>query len=375
MTKPIRVLQVLPSLNRGGAETVVMDWFRQIDGAQVVFDFVVTNPADNYHYEAEAVALGARIIRAPLFHIKRIPSLVAWWHRNLREHPEWQVMHGHDALTTSIYLSVGRSMRRQTIAHSHSSGGDSGIDGVVRRIMRRPLRNVAGIRMACSEPAAVWMYGRRASIRIVNNGIDTERFAFNEGRGNRTRNALGLEDAFVVGHVGRLVEVKNHAKVLHVFAELLNAEPSARLLLVGNGVLRGRIESRINELGIADKVVLTGAREDVPDLLAAMDVMVLPSLYEGFPVTVVEAQASGLPCVVSDAVTREIGLTDLVRFISLDEPDDVWAKAVIDAALTGERVSRTDELRAAGYDSAQVAHEMQQLYLGLAELQAAKARR
>ena len=167
--------------------------------------------------------------------------------------------------------------------------------------------------------------------------------------------------------MGRFHHQKNHTRLLRIFKRVLEREPEARLLLVGDGPLRGELEGEIASLGLDEAVVLAGVREDVPDLLAAMDVFLLPSHFEGLPVVVVEAQASGLPCVVSGAVTDEVALTDLVRFVSLDEPDTVWADAVLAAATVGPRRSRVQELRDAGYDSAQVAREMQELYLELAE--------
>lgn len=371
MAEPIRVLQVMAQLDRGGAETVIMDWLRRIDRDQVVFDFVVNDDIAEYAYEREALDLGCRIIRAPRFKLWNLLPYVVWWYRCLRRHEEWQIVHAHHTVPAFAYLSIARLMGRVTIAHSHSTGehGTSGygrVDRWVKEVLRRPLRRVSQYHMTCSELAAEWMFGHEVNVRLVPNGIQSERFGYSPKQRIAVRCELGLSDEFVVGHIGRLVEEKNHSKLLGVFGQVLARDPSTRLVLVGDGHLRGRIELEIAKLGLARQVHLVGVRQDIPDLLAAMDVFLLPSHREGLPVTLVEAQASGLPCVVSDAVTEEVALTDLVRFVSLAEPDEVWADAILAARTDDTRHSRIDELRAAGYDSAQVAQEMQELYLQLA---------
>lgn len=369
MSEPLRVLQVVHNLDRGGIETLVMDWLRRIDRTKVTFDFVLTygNSKNVAAYENEARALGARIFWAPVFSLRKPFRVVSWWNRRLSEHPEWSVVHAHDPTYAFMFLGLARAKGRMALAHSHTTRDSQGRDEVIRTILRRPLRHIVNVRLACSKPAKEWMFGRRLSASIVHNGVDLERFRFSKAARERCRSDLGLDDAIVIGHVGRFTAAKNHSRLLHVFAQVLEAEPAARLLLVGNGRLRAEIEKQIVSLGVERQVSLVGVRDDIPDLLSAMDVFLLPSSYEGLPVVVVEAQAAGLPCVISDVVTGEVALTDLVRSVSLDESDAVWADAVLAAASTERRYSRTDELRAAGYDSAQVAKEMQDLYLGLAK--------
>lgn len=370
VSEPIRVLQVMASLDRGGAEAVVMDWLRRIDRERVVFDFVVNDDKEMYDFEGEAAALGCNVIRAPRFKVRNAFTYALWWRRRLLRHPEWQIVHAHHTVPAFIYLALASAMGKVTIAHSHIAGRDRSLAGMTRVTLRWPLRHVAQVRLACSRLAGDWMFGGRVATRVIHNGVELDRFAFDPDERRRLRQELGLMDAFVIGHVGRFSRQKNHVRILRIFAEALAREPKARLLLVGDGGLRPQIEQDISSLGLEDHVILAGVRDDIPRLLSAMDVLLFPSHYEGLPVTVVEAQASGLPCVVSDTVTDEIALTDLVRFVSLDEPDEAWADTVLQMAAIPWRRSRIDELRDAGYDSAQVAQEIQDLYLELAEAHA-----
>lgn len=376
MGEEMRVLQVLASLDRGGAESVVMDWLRRIDRERVMFDIVVNDDKDSYAFEEEARALGCNIIRAPRFKLWNALPYALWWYRCLARHSEWQIVHAHHTVPAFSYLAIARGMDKVTIAHSHTAGRDRSLAGVARDMLTWPLRHVAQLHLACSKLAADWMFGGRTATRVLFNGVELDRFAFDDARRLRVRQEFGLSDALVVGHVGRFNLPKNHLRLLRIFAEVVSRDPRARLILVGDGVLRPQIEADIASLGLEGRVVMAGVRPDVPAMLSAMDVLLFPSHYEGLPVTVVEAQASGLPCVVSDAVTTEVGLTNLVRFFPLDESDDTWADATLQMATTAGRKSRIDELRTAGYDAATVAEEIQKLYLELDDTRpAGKGRR
>lgn len=362
MTEPIRVLQVMASLDRGGAETVVMDWLRRIDRTKVTFDFVV-NEGGPYAFEEEAIGLGSRIVRAPVFQGWNALGYATWWRNLLTKHPEWQIVHAHHTTPAFIFLAVARRLGRRTIAHSHTGGRDASLKGAARTALSWPLRFVAQTHLACSTLAGTWMFGRRTPARVIPNGITAERFAYSLANRERTRRELGLQDALVVGHVGSFSKPKNHARLLRVFSALVKREQRARLLLVGDGGLRDQIEQDIRSFDLEDKVLLVGVRRDIPELLSAMDVLLFPSHYEGLPVAVVEAQATGLPCVVSDSVTPEVALTDLVSFLSLGQSDNVWAQEVAETSTRlVARSSRTQEIRSAGYGAAEVAEEITDLY-------------
>lgn len=372
--RPIRVLQVMATLDRGGAETVVIDWLRHIDRSRTTFDFIVNNDGGPYVFEEEALRLGARIIRAPRFKLWNLVPYTGWWYQCLRTHTEWRVLHAHHTVPAFAYVSVARLLGRSTIVHSHTSGHPGRIGRWLRSALTRPLSRIAHIRLACSRVAAQWMFGKRARTSLVPNGVELERFQYCPDERIKIRGELGLDAEFVIGHVGRFTEPKNHIRLLRIFAALLLVEPKAHLVLVGDGELRSHIQREIQSLGLDANVTLAGTRADVPAVLCALDVLLFPSRYEGLPLSIVEAQASGLPCIVSDAVTDEVGLTDLVRFVSLGSADSVWVDALLKANRT-PRESRVEELRAAGYDSSQVAQGMMHLYLRLADNDFAKARR
>jgi len=203
---------------------------------------------------------------------------------------------------------------------------------------------------------------RGAPYRVLNNAIDANNYAFDLGQRRQIRESLGIpEGTFVVGHVGRFHPQKNHTFLLDVFREL-QKKTNAVLLLVGNGDLRSDMEKKAAELHIADRVIFTGVRNDVPYLMQAMDCFVFPSLYEGLPVTMIEAQASGLPCVVSNAVPMECDVTGLVTYVSLKEETSVWAECVMKQASV-PRCDKVEQIICEGYDIAANSLWLQNYYL------------
>lgn len=359
-----RVLQSLASLNRGGAEAVVMDWTRRIGEGDLQFDFVV-NEGGRYEHEDELEALGARIFRAPVFRGWNFPRYVGWWVQTLRMHPEWRIVHAHHTLPAAIYVPIARALGRETVVHSHTAGRDRGLKGFARWVARLPLRRLRTERLACSELAARWMFGSRASV-VLPNGIDTTAFQFSEEARDRARRDLLAGDELLIGHIGRFSHEKNHRRILEIFGELLGIEPNARLILVGDGLMRAEIECLSTSMGLENRVVFLGTRDDIPDLLAAMDVFLMPSRYEGLPVAVVEAQASGLPCIVSTAVTEEVGLTESICFLPLGADNAVWTRAISEFK-SHVREGASEIVLEAGYDSEDVARRIQDLYKGMLE--------
>ena len=198
----------------------------------------------------------------------------------------------------------------------------------------------------------------------MNNAIDTQRYIFDSDTRERMRKEMELEDSFVIGHIGRFNYQKNHEFLIDIFNEISKKEPKARLLLVGDGNLRPEIESKITRFGISDKVIMTGVRSDVPDLLQAMDCFVFPSHYEGLPVTVVESQAAGLKCFISEAVTREVDITGRCEFLHIDNPKG-WADKILSCNL--KKVDTYEQIKAAGYDINTTAKQLQKFYLQKSE--------
>lgn len=331
----IKVLHVLYSMNRGGIETFIMNVFRNIDRTKVSFDFLL-GTENECDYNKEILALGGNIHYIPdcrngLF--KNIKML----NRFYKEHPEYKIIHLHaSALLNIVPLVVAKKHNIPVrIIHSHSTS-----------VCGNPLRNLLHIfnklwltyyathYLACSKLAGEWMFSskyKKTPYQIINNGIDIDNFKFDPDKRNELRKHLCINDKFVVGHVGSFSKAKNHSFLLDIFSNIKEKSDDAILLLVGDGNLRKNIEDKIRKLGLSDSVILTGKRTDIAELMCAMDVFVFPSLHEGLPVTLVEAQASNLIIFASDAITDEIYLTANIKMLPLTLSSEKWAKKIIAA--------------------------------------------
>lgn len=361
MDQPIRILHVVTYMGRGGLETMIMNYYRRIDRTKVQFDFLAHRDfrAD---YDDEIELLGGKI-----YHL---PRLIPWsrnYHQALdtffKEHPEYRIVHVHqDCLSAVILKAAKRHGVPTRIAHSHTSSQDKNLKYLIKLFYRCQIPQHATELFACGKDAGDWMFGG-ASYRVVNNAIDTKLYAYNSEKRSWMRKELSIaEDALVIGHVGRFNAVKNHTFLLDIFANVKEREQKAMLLLVGDGDLREEMELKAEKLGLTDCVIFTGIRSDVPDLMQAMDSFVFPSLYEGLPLTLIEAQASGLPCLVSDGVPMECDKTGLVTQILLQEDAASWAKQILKCAST-PRSNTSDELSCTGYDIVANAQWLQDYYL------------
>lgn len=361
---PIRILHVIGILNRGGAETMIMNLYRNIDRCKIQFDFV-QNEGPEAVFEKEINLLGGRIYRCPRYRGKNHFAYIKWWNDFFQEHQgEYPVVHGHIGSTASIYLSIAKKYGAYAITHSHSAGEGS----AAYRILSYPTRYIAERFFACSVDAAKNRYGIRVSedkskCRILNNAVDTKRFSFSSVIRHEIRSQFKIaRNALVIGHVGRFAPVKNHLFLLDVFEQIHRYVPDAVLLLVGDGELRTQIEAEILRKQLNENVVLTGVRNDVSNCYQAMDVLVFPSLFEGVPVSLVEAQAAGLPCCVSAGVPRDAAITELVQFKSLNESAEQWAQWVLERAKI-PRKDMSEEMKKAGYDISETAQWLQEFYL------------
>lgn len=341
-----------------------MTWYRALDRQTIQFDFVVNERAATYAHEREIEERGGRVFRLPRYRLLNHRKYAKEWSVLLKAHPEWRVIHAHHTAPAAIYLRIAKSLDRYTIAHSHTAGTDGSIRGLLKIISRWPLRYTADSTLACSRDAAKWMFGVRSdSTYILPNAIDTSLFSFDDNRRIRIRDEFGLQNAFVVGQVGRFESVKNHRFTLELMRSLRALCSESILLLVGDGSLRSETERLAKELGISEAVRFVGSRSDVPALLDAMDVLVLPSLYEGLPVSVLEGQASGLPCYVADTVSREVAVSDLCTFLALKAGPEEWAHQIVSRPGPIDRRSASAVLEACGLDVADQVRSLEQLYL------------
>jgi len=360
MGQPVRILHILGNTQLGGAESRIMDLYRHMDRSVVQFDFVVHSKEEGYFNE-EIRKLGGRIFRVPRFRVLNYFSYCRAWKKLLQEHrdadgrSEFHMIQGHMTSTAAIYLPIARKCGIETtIAHARSAGVDKGLKGILTRFLRCNLSKKADYLFTCSELAGISVFGKKAveqgRTRFLPNAIDCQKFAPDPLVREKIRRELGIENCYVIGHVGRFHYAKNHEYLLRVFAELLKRKTRDYVLLLlgeGSGMEDIRILSR--ELGIGDKVYFLGNKSNVNDYYQAMDYFVYPSRFEGMPGTIVEAQTAGLRCLMSDTICKEVIATELVTTRSIREDPGLWADE-IEQHLQYQRSSRVDEMKELGFD-------------------------
>ena len=359
-----RILIVNTTMDRGGAETLIMNLYRSLDRNRFQFDFVLHC---NYKsaYEDEILSLGGRIYRLPSYKFFNEHSFRKAFAGFFKCHPEYRIIHGHNINSTPIYLDVANSFGLETISHCHCSSNGSGPGAWIRDFKRRNLSKIAKYRFACSNEAGIWAYGKNTPFKVIKNGIITQRFIWDEIKRAETRASFGIgKDTVVLGNVGRLQKEKNQACAIRVFQKYHAKNPDSKLVIVGTGPLEKELKSLSRSFGLDDSVIFTGVRSDVGELLCAMDVFLFPSIFEGLPLTLVEAQCTGLPCVVSDIITDEVDVAGLTRKVPLSSSAEEWIQA-IEAGIAIPREGKAETIKASGFDIAQTAAEMELFYEGL----------
>lgn len=359
----VRVLQVIGVMNRGGAETMIMNLYRKIDRNKVQFDFV-EHTTEQAVFDDEIKQLGGRIYHCPKFTGKNYFSYKRWWDDFFKTHgADYKIVHGHIGSTAPIYLGVAKKYGKYTIAHSHNINGNLSGKEILYRLLSQRVRNVADFFFACSKPAGQDRFGSKTEFQVLNNAIDTQQYIFSKSVRDEVRKELGLTDEFVVGHIGRFSGQKNHDFLIDIFAQLKKKKENAKLLLVGGGTEAENVKNKVSNLGLKESVIFTGVRSDVNRLLQAMDIFVFPSLFEGLPVTMVEAQAAGLPCVISDKVPDECIITDgLVTVKSLSDSAEEWAEHILNRESTVRR-DTGEEIREHGFDISTTSKWLEDFYI------------
>lgn len=332
----MRVLHFTSELDGGGVERILYDYCTRMP--DIDFDFVVTAKTEGI-LEAPLRERGARI-----FHITGMREDFRLRSRQIAEilrDGAYDVVHDHSGYKAAPLLWQARKAKVATrIAHSHmASPPQSLANRLARRAITPVTKAIATDLFSCGVDAGRWMWGAAADRsprhRLMLNGVDTTRFLFSQQHRNQHRAALGLDGQLVIGNVARFSDQKNHARLLKIFQRVLELRPDAVLLLVGRGELYEHVQNLASELEIIDSVRFLGVRTDVPELLSAMDVFLLPSKYEGLPVVLFEVQANGLPIVTSTAVTDEARLLDAFVSVPLTTGDAAWARAVV--GMAGQR--------------------------------------
>lgn len=362
-----RLLCILSSMNAGGAETFLMKVYRNLDRTRYQMDFCV-NVKEPCFYEDEISSLGGRIYRIPsksenLSEFKsKLAAIVSeeGYHYVLRI-----TSNAMGFLDLKIAKKAGADV---CCARSSNASDGGGIKAWLFHCLGKLMYNrYVDVKIAPSDLAAKYTFGRKAyknkKVFILKNGVDLDFFKFYPCEREKVREEFSINSSTkLIGHVGRFDEQKNHMFLLEIFQKILEKDSNSMLLLVGKGKLEEKIRKRSRELGISQRIIFTGVRQDIPHLLSAMDVFILPSFYEGMPNTVIEAQATGLPCLISDTITKEADITGLVEYLPLEDSEK-WSREALNL-IRSERLDTKDSFIANKYDIENVVKTFRECVFG-----------
>lgn len=360
MKKVCRVLHVVPNMNSGGIENLIMNIYRKIDRDKLQFDFIV-------HYNKKGVfddeieQLGGKIYRFPVMEDKNLLKYIKDLNRFFKTHKEYKVVHGHMASLAYLYLGAAkRNGVPVRIAHSHGTSHLKSLKGYCKYIMFKFAKYNANYYYACSTEAGNYLFGKKRQFEFIPNAIELNKFSYNEETRKKVRKELKLDDKIVIGHVGRFNLQKNHDFLIDIFKSIYEKNKKCILLLIGVGELEEKIKQKIKDYNLEDNVLMLGLRRDVDKLYQAMDIFLMPSLFEGLPLTGVEAQASKLKCIFSSEITKEVRITDNIEFIDLSLGADKWAEIVLNNLKYDRKKIKINDSR---FDINVLAKQMQEKYI------------
>ena len=358
--KPIRILHIVSELNQGGIENFILNVYRQIDKSKIQFDFIVHHKLTGC-FEDEIEKLGGIVYHFSLLDDFNVFKYKRELNTFFREHKEYKVVHGHLASIGFIYFNIARKNGVDIrIAHSHGISAPKNLKGLIKSLFFKFYSRYSTIRFACSIPAGKYLFGDK-SFEVIPNGVDFRRFHYNKDKRRLLKEKYGLLDTFVIGHVGRFTVEKNHKFILQLFKKLLEDNQNIKLLLIGEGPLKKNIINKAKQMNIYDKIIFTGNRKDVENFYQIMDVFILPSLFEGLPVTGIEAQVSGLPAIFSSNVTTEVSIFNRVFFLNINSTIE-WKNKI--ELLMNENYNR-DVYIESDFNIIKLAYKMQNYYINL----------
>lgn len=366
----LKVLNVTYRLDVGGVPAVIYHNYKYMDRSKIQFDVAVQREknasTEVEFFEQKLLDLGANIYHVPaksediIGNLKQIKKIIC--------DGNYDIIHVHMEETAATYVYLAKKCGvKVRIAHSHLAYPKlSPKQKIFYSFLKILLKRYTTHRFACGYDAGISLWGEKSvaqgNVTVINNAVDTKEFAFSPAKREQARKALGLTDEFVIGNVARLSYQKNHPFILEIFAEISKREERSRLMLIGGGELEEEVRNKIAELHLEDKVLMLGERDDIPELMQAMDVFLLPSLYEGLPIVGVEAQAAGLPCFFSDVITSRVKVIDTVEFMSLNQTAGEWAEKILEYQAWNGRTDTSAVLKQSGYDLETEARKLQQTY-------------
>ena len=367
--KPIRILHVKNSLPYDGATIVEYRIAEHLKVKNIIYDWFLISD-EEWVFDERFEALGSHIFRCSEFVRKynsKFPSIV--FYKFLKEHKYDCVYFDTDFSGRAYWLLCARLAGvGRRIIHAHNSATEGGINPALHSFFKAMMKFAVTDYLACSRKAAYYLFPKAEAEKaiIIKNGVDTEKFAFNQARKDAIRKRYGIsDDCVVLGHVGRFSEQKNHEKLIDIFNSFQKQHSNSKLVLIGTGELMQSIKDQVESMNLSDKVIFVGSTDDVPSFLSAMDIFVFPSLFEGLPLTVIEAECSGLDVFISDTVTSEVILTDNTIQLNLSLSDIEWASRIIED-LKYNKINRTDAwkvIKEKGYDIKDASDEVAKLLL------------
>lgn len=362
-----KIIMTAKHLDAGGVETFITEIYPYIDKERYSIDFLITQKEENDskgYFEDELLSQGAKVYR-----ISSKSKSMRKAYKDLKkfftEHTEYEIFHINDGGGAAFPLFVARKYSKiKTIVHSHNTNAVNWKQNVIMNLFRHYVTSKAYC-IGCSKKAAEWMFGKNSSYTELHYGIDTDRFRYDESARKRIREQYGFDkNDFVIGHVGRFNVQKNHTFLIDIFSEYYKRDKNAKLLLVGSGEQEHIIREKIKQENLTDKVVFAGSTKEVEQYMSAMDLFLFPSLFEGFGIVLIEAQTSGIPCLVSDTIPQEVCITDLVRMRNIKEEKGTWADEIerIKNPYANVRYEYSEEVRNKGFDRQETAKHLMQIY-------------
>lgn len=348
MNKPIRILHVVTHMNRAGLESMIMNYYRNIDRSQIQFDFL-THRNGEKDFDKEINSLGGKIYNLP----KLNPFSISYLREiNLffKKHKDYKIIHSHlDTMSTYPLKYAKKNGVPIRVAHAHNTSAEKNIKYLLKYFSKKQMHKYATHYFSCSKDAGIWTFGDK-KIKVLNNAIESNKFIYNKAVSIKIKEELKLKDKFVIGHIGRFSKQKNHSYLIDIFYEVYKDNNNSALILIGEGELLGNIKSKVKQLGLDQNVFFLGLRSDIPDLLQAMDVFVFPSLFEGLGIAAIEAQAAGLPTIVSEAIPNEAFITQKIQMLSLKASTSDWANQILKHSSGYIREDNVKDIIKAGYD-------------------------
>lgn len=358
----VRVLNVVPNMRAAGVETFIMNVYRNIDRTRVQFDFLVHSEKKEF-YDDEIEKLGGKIYRLTYKDDKNFFKYIKDLNDFFSEHKEYEIVHGHMQSMMPVYLKVAKNHNvKIRIGHSHNNSYEKSMKGILLHILSRSSKKYANIKFACSVDSGKYLFGKKTKVEVINNGIEIDKFKFEESKRNKIREELKLnDDDILIGNIGRMEKQKNQMFLVEVFKKLHEENKKYKLIIIGEGRLENKIKKQISKYQLENVTYIKKRIKNVNEYMMAMDMFALPSLYEGLGIVLIEGQASGLKCFTTlNTVAEETNITSNIKYLKLNK--NVWKNAILN---TNARYDRTGnmEKECKEFDIKNVAKKLENLYL------------